>query len=268
MVDQGLSPEERISLVGNEWALMRVGLHDIGDYLALGARFKYTPGYVLLYGYFDHLDYVNREIVDSADRSAFQAWLRQSFSPLLQQLGYEGHSGESPTDRQKRALLLFALGAIGDDPEVISRANSIAQQYMKDPASVDGTLARAAVRVAARHGDGALYGQYRAQLQKKLSPEAYYLFLYRLGDFPDTALAQQTLDWSLTPEVRSQDLWIVASLLENPQTRQVAWDFIRQHYGELSKKAVGGLRGQQFILYAVDKLCDAKQQAEVEEFFR
>ena len=56
-------------------------------------------------------------------------------------------------------------------------------------------LARAAVRVAARHGDGALYGQYRAQLQKKLSPEAYYLFLYRLGDFPDTALARQTLDW-------------------------------------------------------------------------
>jgi len=88
------------------------------------------------------------------------------------------------------------------------------QQYIKDPGSVDSTLARAALRVAARHGDAALYAQYKTQLQKKLSPETYYLFLYRFAEFPDTALAQQTLAWSLTPEVRSQDLWIVGGLME------------------------------------------------------
>ena len=30
--------------MGNEWALMRIGKHSIGDYLALGAQLKNTPG--------------------------------------------------------------------------------------------------------------------------------------------------------------------------------------------------------------------------------
>src|ERR1019366_4820325 len=34
-VEKGLTPDERIALMGNEWALMRIGQHDVGDYLAL-----------------------------------------------------------------------------------------------------------------------------------------------------------------------------------------------------------------------------------------
>ena len=44
--EQGLTPEERIALIGDEWALMRAGKHRVGDYLALGAQFKDTPGYI------------------------------------------------------------------------------------------------------------------------------------------------------------------------------------------------------------------------------
>ncbi len=47
-VEQALTPEERIALIGNEWALMRIGKHSVGDYLALGAQLKNTPGSVLL----------------------------------------------------------------------------------------------------------------------------------------------------------------------------------------------------------------------------
>ena len=173
----------------------------VGSYLALGNQLQNTPGYVLLENFFDHLEFVNNELVNPVDRPAFQAWLRQSFSPLLQQLGYEGRPGDSPEQKQKRAILFFALGNIGDDPQVIAKSNQLLQQYIKDPASVDGTLARAAVAVAARHGDAALYAQYKAQLQKQLSPEQYYRFFYALGDFSDPALAQQTL--GLDPDARS-----------------------------------------------------------------
>ena len=43
-VEKSLTPDERISLMGNEWALMRIGKHSVGDYLALGAQLKNTPG--------------------------------------------------------------------------------------------------------------------------------------------------------------------------------------------------------------------------------
>jgi hypothetical protein len=49
-----------------------------------------------------------------------------------------------------RAVLLYALGNIGNNPEAISQANAIAQRYIKSPSPVDGSLADAAVKVAAR----------------------------------------------------------------------------------------------------------------------
>ena len=151
--EQKLSPADRISLVRNEWALMRIGKHGVGDYLALGNQFKNTPGYVLLETFFDYLDFVNDKLTNPADRPALHAWLIRSFSPLLQQLGYTGRPGDTPEQKQKRAVLFDGLGNVADDPAVIAQANVLVQQYMKDPASVDGTLARAAIRVAARHGN-------------------------------------------------------------------------------------------------------------------
>lgn len=266
--EQGLSPEERISLVGNEWALARTGLAPVGDYLALGEQFKNTPGSVLLGNYFDHLEFIGHEIVTPADRPAFQAWLRRSFSPLMQQLGYAGRPNDTPADKQKRASLMYMLGNVADDPQVIAEAKQIVQKYMKDPTSVDGTLIRAATRVAAIHGDADLYAQYKAQLQKKLSPEAYYLYFYSLASFPSSALGQQTLDWSLTPDVRNQDLFILSALVQNPATRDVAWDFLRTHYDAINNKAGVGLGGASVILGAVKPLCDEKSLGELKEFFQ
>ena len=117
--EQGLTPDERIALVGDEWALMRAGKHQTGNYLALGAQFKNTPGYVLLDNFSGHLDFINRYLVTDADRPEFQAWLRQTFSPMMQQLGYAARSSDSPTERQKRAVLFDMLGNIADDPQVI-----------------------------------------------------------------------------------------------------------------------------------------------------
>ncbi len=265
---QALSPLERISLVGNEWALMRLGVHGIGEYLALGAQFKSTPGYVLLQNFFTHVEVVSREIVDPADRPAFQLWITQSFSPLLQQLGYAGRPDDTPADKQNRALLLYVMGNIGNDPTAIAQSNRIVQQYMKDPASVDGTLVRAAVQVAARHGGPELYAQYRAKLKENLPPEAFYLYFYGLAEFPSAALARQTLDWSLTSDVRNQDLYIIENLVDNPDTRTITWDFLRQHYDDIDKKAGGGLGGGGLFIDAMYSLCDEKSLAEVEQFFQ
>jgi aminopeptidase N/puromycin-sensitive aminopeptidase len=266
--EQGLSPEERISLVGNEWALMRAGLHNVGDYLALGEQFKDTPGYVLQRNFFDHLEVINQEVVTAADRPAFQAWLNRTYAPQLQELGYAGRPGDTPADKQKRAALLYALGNIGDDPKVIAESKAIVQQYISQPTSVDGTLVRAAIEVAARHGDPELYAQYKAQLEKKLSPESHYLFFYGLAEFPDAALAQQTLDWSLTPAVRNQDLYLIGALAGNPATRPVAWEFVRTHYDAISQKAGGGLGGAGVVLGAVQSLCDETSLGQLEQFFK
>src|SRR5579863_1489673 len=161
---QTLTPDERVALIGNEWALMRIGKHSVGNYLSLGAQLKETPGAVFLASFGDRLQQINRNLLTDADRPEFQSWLRAEFSPMLQKLGYSVRPSDTPEDKEKRALLFAGLGNMGNDPAVIEEARQIVQQYMNNPASVDGSMAHAAIAVAARHGDAELYNQFRAQM--------------------------------------------------------------------------------------------------------
>jgi aminopeptidase N len=267
-VEKTLTPEERIALIGNEWALMRIGKHNVGDYLALGAQLKNTPGAVLLDGFGDHLEFINERLLTDADRPAFQAWLRAQFSPVLQQLGYSGRSTDTPEDKQKRALLFEGLGNVGQDPQVIQQAQTMVQQLMNDPSSIDGTLAPAVVVVAARHGNAELYDQFKAQLQKASSPQRYYMFARALGQFPEDALIQRTLATTLTPAVRGQDLYMLLPMMGNPVTQNATWDFMRKNFDQLYAKAGGGLGGVGVFLYGTAAFCSTEKAQEVKQFFQ
>jgi puromycin-sensitive aminopeptidase len=185
----------------------------------------------------------------------------------LQQLGYAGRSSDTPEDKQKRADLFRVLGNVGNDPEVIQQARAMVQEYMKDTTSIDPTLAGAVVSVAARNGDTELYNQYKAQLQKVKSPQLYYRFFYGLAEFPQQPLIQQTLQSTLTPEVRGQDLFIVVNLLANPISQNATWDFMRQNFNEIMKKTGGGLGGVGVFLYGAESFCTTQQAQEVKQFF-
>jgi aminopeptidase N len=266
-VEHVLTPEERMALVDNEWALMRIGRHSVGDYLALGDQFKNTPGADLLNGFAGRLELINDFIVTDADRPQFQAWLRNAFSPMMQQLGYSARPDDTPEQKQKRSILFRTLGDVGQDPAVIQQARALVQQYMKDPTSVDPTLAGAVVAVAARHGDAELYQQYRAQLKTAKTPQLYYRFFYALAEFPQPALTKQTLDSALTPEVRSQDMFILANLLDRPASQNATWDFMRQNSAEIMKKAGGGMSGFALFLDGANGFCSAQKATEVKQFF-
>ena len=150
---------------------------------------------------------------------------------------------------------------------MIQQAGTLIQQYMKDPTSVDPTLAGAVVSVAARHGSPELYQQYKAQLQKAKSPQQYYRFFYGMAEFPQPTLVKQTLESTLTPEVRGQDLYILINLLENPSSQNMTWDFMRQNFDQIAKKTGGGLGGVGVFLYGAQGFCTTEKANELKQFF-
>jgi hypothetical protein len=183
-------------------------------------------------------------------------------------LGYTGKSSDAPELKQKRAVLFGSLGNIANDPQVIEQARSLVQEYMKDPSSVDGTLAPVVVAVAAQHGDVALYNQFKSQMKDAKSPEQYYRYFNALAEFREPELIQQTLDWTLTPDVRGQDLFVLLNVIGNPKGQTAAWDFMRQHYDEIEKKTGGGLGGAAIFMYAAPQFCDQQKRDQVEQFFQ
>jgi aminopeptidase N/puromycin-sensitive aminopeptidase len=184
----------------------------------------------------------------------------------MKELGWEPKPGESDEQRTLRARLLNALGYDARDPEALAEARKLADKALADPSSVDHELATGAFSLAALNGDAAFYDKVMAALKNTKSPEEYYTYFFTLPQFGDTKLLQRTLDFSISPDVRSQDaLQLVTGVLDNPAGEKLAWDFVRQHWPELEK--AGGPFASAQIVNATSVFCDAGMRDQVTEFF-
>src|SRR5262249_18507930 len=123
------------------------------------------------------------------EQASFQPWVRGMLRPIYADVSKDN----APSDevRELRADLLETLGTWGADPEIIAQARQLTSQFMNAPDSVDATLARSAVSVAARHGDAALFDQFARQLNTAKTPEQYTNVLYALTSFSDPALIRR-----------------------------------------------------------------------------
>ena len=90
---------------------------------------------------------------------------------------------------------------------MIAKARATAEQYMKDPQSVNAELAGKSLAIAAMNGDAALYDQYVAHLKTAKNPEEYGFYLQALGMFPQPELVKRSFDLFLGPEVKNQDMF-------------------------------------------------------------
>jgi aminopeptidase N len=261
-----LSPAERIALQNDIWASVRVGREPVGDYLAFAQGLQTDRNRAVLEDVLGRLNYIGQYVVSDSDRDAYRMWLRQYLTPPMKEVGYEPKPGEADEQRTLRARLFNALGYDARDPETLEQARKIANKALTDPASVDHEIAGVALSLAALNGDAAFYDRVMAALKNPRSPEEYYVYLFTLPQFGDPKLLQRTLDFALSPDVRSQDaLGVVTSVMGNPAGEQLAWDFVRQHWPEIEK--AGGPFASAQVVGATSVFCDTASRDQVTEFF-
>ena len=261
-----LSPAERISLENDIWASIRVGREPVGDYLAFAQGLQADRNRAVLEELLGGLNYIGRYMVTDQDRETYRTWLQNLLSPMMKDVGWEPKPGDSDEQKTLRSRLLFALGHDARDPEALKEARKIADQALADPSSVDHQLAASAFPLAALNGGADFYDKLMAALKNPKSPEEYYNYFFTLPEFTDPKLLQRTLDYSISPDVRSQDaLQLVTSVLRNPAGQELAWTFIREHWSELEK--AGGPFASAQVVQATSSFCDPGMRDQVTEFF-
>ena len=261
-----LSPEERIALQSDIWASVRVGREPVGDYLALAQGLSSDRNRAVIEDMLGRLNYVGEYLVSESDREAYRVWLRQYLTPILKDVGWEPKAGESDEQKTLRAQVFIALGYDARDPMALAEARKIADKALDNPASVDRELAGAAIRLAALTGDQAFYDKLLATLKNAKSPEEYYMALFALPQFVDPNLLQQTLNYAISPEVRSQDaLQLIGSVMQNPAGEKIAWDFVLAHWSAVQK--AGGPFASAEIVGATGTFCDANMRDQVAQFY-
>ncbi|MFI5110070.1 MAG: ERAP1-like C-terminal domain-containing protein, partial [Terriglobales bacterium] len=205
-------------------------------------------------------------LVEPADQNAFRAWVRNQFRPMLNEIGWNAKPGDSDDVKSVRATIIHALGYHGRDPEVLRRVSELAQQYRKDPASVDPNLGGIAVELAALNGDAKLYDEYAQRMSQAKTPQELYTYMEALKHFSQPELAQRTLEMMLSPEIKGQDMFRgFFGLFDNPEKRDLTWAYFKSHWAEIQKK-VGGSLGFGFGGLA-GRFCSEQAKQDVQQWF-
>jgi len=263
-----LAPIERLSLVGDEWWMVRAGRHDIGVYLDLAGGLASDETTAVIDTLATRLAFTADYLVEPLVEPRWQSWIRARFGPSLDALGVPGDPRDSDERQSRRAELLGLVAGTGNDPALQRRIRELADGYLSDPASLAGTLAPVVLRLAATSGDAGLYDRYLARLDTLAAqPEEYSRFFNALSWFGQPALVQRTLAFAISPAVRTQDTGtLLAGLLSRPASRDAAWAFVQMQWPSLTQK-LGTFQGIPTIVGALGGFCSSARASEVRQFF-
>jgi aminopeptidase N/puromycin-sensitive aminopeptidase len=261
-----LTTAERISLLRDQSALVGSGQQSMGTYLDLLQAVSQDAQHAMVETYLPTLGYVNDYVLPGTDATAFRAWVRSSFGPMMAKIGWTPNASESPDTHMLRGDLVHILGVVGEDPETIRQANSLAQQYLKDPNSVDASIAKEVLTVAARFGDEELFQQYVSAMRRMHAPEQFYNVSGTLAYFRDPKIVEKVLELAVSDEVRNQDAaGLIAGTLINTDGEKTAWEWVKAHWSAVEKKITMSSGSE--IVNSTRRFCSAEMKDDVQQFF-
>ena len=265
-IEAALTPTERISLLGDEWAQVRANKTSVGNYLNLVAAVRADPNAAVIRSTLGGVNATYARIAATPqEKDALAAWIRSTFAPEYAKLGTPSDS-DSANIRELRAQLFAILGFYGKDPTVLAQAREIAEKYVADPTSVDPTLGQTALAIAARNGNASLFDQLQKIYETSTNPELQIGALHLLAEFEDPALAQRALNYAISGKVRNQDAAIqFAIALQISETRDLAWQFIQTNWDKIQAQLTTNMGGM--LVGSAGSFCSASERNAVQQFF-
>lgn len=265
-VETQLTPAERISLLGNEWAEVHADQASVGDYLDLVTAVRDDSSATVIGMAVSPLGTIANSIAgNEQERQTLAAWVRKTFKPEWDKLGAPSPA-DSPNKRELRATLFGLLGFQGEDPAIIAQAKQMASAYFTNPGSVDPNLAQTAASLAAIHGDATYFDQLQHVYETSDNPQMKEVALGLLSEFRDPALERRAMEYAISGKVRNQDaIFEFMAPLGQRQTRNVAWNFIQQNWDEVQKQFTTAMGG--YLVGATGVFCSEQKKQEVVSFF-
>ena len=237
LVDQlgHLEAIERFNLVNDTWSAAVAGLVPLTEYLDLTARFRGERDRNVWSIILGSLAMLNR-IVEPGDRPKLGAFAHDRLAEIVATLGWSPRPGDDDLTRQLRGDVLRAFGTVADDAATQARAAELYETARKDPTAVDQNVLPALIAILAYTGDGRRYDEFLARFRSAATPQEEQRYLYALASFRQPDLTRQTLERTVSGEIRTQDAPFVArSVLVNVYVRELAWQFIKERWDTMDR---------------------------------
>lgn len=298
---RALDVGNRVGLLSNAWAQVRAGRLGSDTLLRMLPLFDGETERLVVEQVVGTLQAIRDTLVgdDAAEGAAFRRYAAARLAPHKKRLfpqglaalgtakgtpgatankGPQGKAGEKGTASSGagddlmllRRALLFALAEVAEDDDTLRDAQTLAQAWLKDSASVDVDLGPLAVELSARRAGPekpTLEALRKAAREAKVPADRITALKGMYGTSQQASL-EEALALLLTDEVRLQDVRHVAgATLGHRAARPLARAWVRGHWGELRTKFKGPL-ARALLGFVAAGTCTRASRDDAEGFLR
>jgi puromycin-sensitive aminopeptidase len=263
-----LATSERITLLSDEWSLVRAGGRDVAAFLDLCAGFTGEEDHAVLDELVGRLSFVDHRLVAEADRPALARFVQGLLAPQLAATGWDAAAAEPDVQRLRRAAAVRALGLVARDPAVVAEARARLDRWIGgDRAALEANLHDAAVSLVARGGDAARFEVFRSLFKAETDPTFRRRWLLALASFEDPALAARGIELAFGDAIPLQDTAsFVATLLANRTAREPFWARLRADWDVLHARLRAAPMLLRRVVEAMGALVERRHLQEAELF--
>jgi len=265
-----LEPSERISLLSDEWALLRAGLREPEPFLDLLAAFAGEDDRAVLDELVNRLGAIEHRLPGEGARARFRAFAAAMLAPGLARAGWDAAPGETDDVRLRRAALVRGLVSVARDPVPSAEAVGRLDRFLGgDRSALEPNLHDPAVDAAARSGDAARFDRFRELFRTEKDPAYSRRYLVGLALFEEPALSRRAREMALGGEVPLQDLaFFAGALLSNRAGADAFWGELRARWGPLEVQLAEAPLMLRRLIEGLGALTERRQLEEMEAFFR
>ncbi|MBN1961420.1 MAG: M1 family metallopeptidase [Deltaproteobacteria bacterium] len=265
-----LDPASRMSLIEDQWALVRAGLSDIECFMNIIKEFRNERDYLVVRTIAARLAYFEQRLVRDEDRELLREFVRWLFTEQLEDLTWDTEPDEDEARAVRRAAVIRTLGDVGRDVSVLEEAERRAQVEMQQPANIDPNLAGVIVALGALRGGRERFDKYMHVYQdrkkQRTAPELQARYLGALYYFEDTEAIDMVLSSCLNGSIPQEQLRLVLiPLLTRNATQRTVWEFVKQHWQDIGTRV--GLMGVSRLVEATGAL-PVELATDIAEFFK
>jgi len=259
---------ERSNLVADTWALVLSGRRPLEDFFSLARHLGHDSEPSTFSTVAGALGLCDR-VVGEGDRPILAAATRSLLGPRARELGWDPSENEGERIPTLRALLIGALGTIGEDEAIRADARRRFDEANRKegPVPINPDIEAAVLEVVAASALTADYEKMLARYRAAATPQEELRYLTALAKFPDVELGARTFDLALE-EVRTQNApYLILALLTNRVVGPVTWQRITENWSAIIERFPDNSHAR--MLDGVRALCgDAALAEKVTSFLR
>ena len=262
-----LNHVDRWSLQNDLFSQCLSGTKQLQEYLDFTTSYHDEDDYITRLNLAQNLYYLYKLTIKEKFSDEIRAYTTQFLGTIFDRIGWDSKKHEKHTDALLRSFVIITLGKLGDE-EILDEANKRFAKFLKDKNSLAADLQEPVFVLAAWQGDKKTYKKLLSLYKKATLQEEKIRFLTAMCNFKQKNLLLKTLAFSLTSDVRSQNIRVpIMGVSANIYGKDVLWPWLKNNWKRLVRKFGVGNPLANRIVASIGGVIDDKQERDVRNFF-